>query len=333
VKNTLDKFKKELEGKKILITGGTGMIGREIVNILCDQNCIVKSVSLDDLKLNKKAEYIKGDLSDFKFCLDITNKIDYVFHIAGIKGSVIKTQTMPSSFFVPLIMMNTNILESCRKNNVKKIVYTSSIGAYSSSEVFYEDREKFEKPPMDLFPGWAKRMAELQIETYKIQYKLNNFSIIRPSNVYGPGDNFDDENAMVIPSLMNKIFRGDDPVTIWGDGSAERDFIFSKDCAVGIILACLKGTDGKALNMGSGDGVSIKKLVETLNEIVDFRYKFDTSKSSGYPKRIMNMDKTKKNLNFTPNYSLKEGIKITWEWFVKNNKEYLLRKNYFKDSR
>tara|TARA_B100001057_G_scaffold500829_1_gene618143 strand:+ start:1588 stop:2589 length:1002 start_codon:yes stop_codon:yes gene_type:complete len=333
MKSSLDKYKKDLEGKKVLVTGGTGMIGREIVDKLCKQDCIVTSVSLDDLNLNNKAKYIKGDLSDLNFCLDITNRIDYVFHVAGIKGSIVKTKTMPSSFFVPLIMMNTNVLESCRRNNVKKIVYTSSIGAYSSSDIFYEDEEKFEKPPMDLFPGWAKRMAELQIETYNLQYKHNNFSIIRPSNVYGPGDNFDDENAMVIPSLMNKIFRGDNPVSIWGDGSAERDFIFSKDCAEGIIIACLEGTESKALNMGSGVGVSIKKLVETMKEVIDFNYEFDTTKPSGYPKRIMNMDKTKKNLNFDLHYSLKEGIEITWNWFIKNNKEYLLRKNYFKNEK
>lgn len=331
MKSSLKNYKKDLEDKKVLVTGGTGMIGREIVDQLSEQNCHVTSVSLDELKLNDKSKYIKGDLSDFKFCLDITNGMDYVFHIAGIKGSILKTKTMPSSFFVPLIMMNTNVLEACRRNNVKKIVYTSSIGAYSSSEIFYEDEEKFENPPMDMFPGWAKRMAELQIETYRVQYNLNNFSIIRPSNVYGPGDNFDDENAMVIPSLMNKIFRGDSPVSIWGDGSAERDFIFSKDCARGIILACLKGTNSKALNMGSGEGITIKNLVETLNEIVDFKYKFDTSKPSGYPKRIMNMDKSRKHLNFIPNYSLKEGIKATWDWFMKNNEEYLLRKNYFKN--
>lgn len=331
MKNSLYNYKKDLEGKKVLVTGGTGMIGREIVNLLCEQNCQVTSVSLDDLQLNEKSNYIKGDLSDLKFCLNITGGMDYVFHIAGIKGSIVKTKTMPSSFFVPLIMMNTNVLEACRRNNVKKTVYTSSIGAYSSAEVFYEDKEKFENQPMDMFPGWAKRMAELQIETYKIQYKLQNFSIIRPSNVYGPGDNFDDENAMVIPSLMNKIFRGDNPVIIWGDGSAERDFIFSKDCAKGIILACLKGTCSKALNMGSGEGISIKKLVETLREIVDFKYEFDASKPSGYPKRIMNMNKSRSHLNFVPNYTLKEGLKITWEWFLKNNKEYLLRKNYFKN--
>ena len=103
MKSSLDKYKKDLEGKKVLVTGGTGMIGREIVDKLCKQDCIVTSVSLDDLNLNNKAKYIKGDLSDLNFCLDITNRIDYVFHVAGIKGSIVKTKTMPSSFFVPLI--------------------------------------------------------------------------------------------------------------------------------------------------------------------------------------------------------------------------------------
>ena len=223
-----DDIKSQLKNKRALVTGGTGMIGREVVRILLDNECDVTSVSLDDLSLDDRAKYIKADLSDLNTCLDITKNMDFVFHIAGIKGSIVVTKEMPASFFVPLLMMNTNILEASRRNNVNKILYTSSIGAYAPSEIFIESEDDFSKPPMDMFPGWAKRMAELQIQSYAIQYKMTNFSIVRPSNIYGPGDNFDEENAMVIPSLIARIVRGDDPVNIWGDGMAERDFLHSR---------------------------------------------------------------------------------------------------------
>ena len=99
------------------------------------------------------------------------------------------------------------------------------------SKIFSEKKDNLDKPPMDLFPGWAKRMAELQIKAYQTQYKLKNMSIVRPSNIYGPGDNFDEKNAMVIPSLISKITKAkNNTINVWGDGKAERDFLFSTDC-------------------------------------------------------------------------------------------------------
>lgn len=319
------------ENKKVLVTGGTGLIGRFVVNKLCELNAEVTVVSLDELKLNSKAIYIKGDLTDFEFCKKISKNIDYAFHISGVKGSVKVTIEKPSSFFVPLIMMNTNFLEACRLNKVKRLVYTSSIGAYSSREIFIEDEEDNSKPPMDMYPGWAKRMAEMQILAYKKQYNLNNFFAVRPCNVYGPGDNFDPENAMVIPTLMNRIFKKEDPVVIWGDGSAIRDFAYAEDVADGIILTLIKGT-GKFdfLNLGSGNGYSIKKLVETLCEIHKFNYKFDTTKDSGFPRRIMNIDNAKKILGFNPKYSLKKVLEETWSWYINNSSQTEKRHNYFK---
>ena len=328
------KILSRFSGKKILATGGTGLIGRQIVDILVDAGAKVSVVSLDKLTPNLKTEYIYGDLTDFEFCKKVTKNVNYVFHIAGIKGSIEVTRAKPASFFVPLIMMNTNLLEACRLNKVKKIVYTSSIGAYSPATIFKESTEnnfEFKAPPMDMFPGWAKRMAELQIRAYQIQYGPENFAVVRPCNVYGPGDNFDPQNAMVIPSIISKIARGDDPVIIWGDGSAIRDFLYSKDAAEGIILALYWGTEGKYVNLGSGKGYSIKKLVQTLNKIVDFNYKFDKTKPSGFPKRVMDISIAKKIIKWEPKTPLEDGLKETWQWFIKNKREYLKRKNYFKN--
>ena len=136
---------------------------------------------------------------------------------------------------------------------------------------------------------------------------------------------------MVIPTLMNRIFKKEDPVVIWGDGSAIRDFAYAEDVADGIILTLIKGT-GKFdfLNLGSGNGYSIKKLVETLCEIHKFNYKFDTSKDSGFPRRIMNIDNAKKILGFNPKYSLKKGLEETWSWYINNSSQTEKRHNYFK---
>ena len=243
---TLDFFK----SKNCLVTGGTGMIGREIALILVNAGANVRVISLDKIKIHKKVDHVYGDLTNFEFCKEQTKDMDCVFHVAGIKGSVKVTLEKPASFFVPLLMFNTNVLEAARLNNVQKLVYTSSIGAYSSNEVFVESDDEDQGPPMDMFPGWAKRMAEMQIKAYQIQYGLDDYSIVRPCNVYGPGDNFDPENAMVIPSLMSRIRSREDPMLIWGDGSAIRDFAFSRDVAEGTIQALFYGTKGKYLNLG-----------------------------------------------------------------------------------
>jgi GDP-L-fucose synthase len=319
------------ENTNTLVTGGTGLIGRQIVKMLCDVGANVQIVSLDDVNVEERAEHVYGDLTDFNLCKELTKGMDFVFHLAGIKGSIEVTKSKPAGFFVPLLMFNTNVLEACRLNKVKKVIYTSSIGAYPSAEIFKED-DGNDGPPMDMFPGWAKRMAEMQIEAYKIQYGLKNFSIVRPCNVYGPGDNFDPKNAMVIPTLMYRIFNKEDPVVVWGDGSAVRDFAYSRDVAEGVILALYHGTgDYPFVNLGSGKGYTIKELVETLHGFLDFNYHFDSSKPSGFPRRVMDISLAKKVIEFNPTTSFREGLTETWEWFIGNRNEYLKKKNYFEE--
>lgn len=328
-----DEVLQSFHKRNVLVTGGTGLIGRQIVRMLCEAGANVRSVSLDTIKVHPAAEHIVGDLTDFAFCRTITKDMDYVFHVAGIKGSIEVTKTKPASFFVPLLMFNTNVLEACRVNKVQKVVYTSSIGAYPSAEIFRESGEsETEGPPMDMFPGWAKRMAEMQIRAYKIQYGLDHFAIVRPCNVYGPGDNFDPGNAMVIPSLLYRILQKEDPVVIWGDGSAIRDFAYSEDVAEGVILGLYHGTGAGYVNLGSGIGYSIKELVKTLRSFLTFNYKFDGTKPSGFPKRVMDISLARKMLGYNPTTTLQGGLQKTWEWYIKNQDEHLNRLNYFRGS-
>ena len=326
-----DEVLKSFNGKNCLVTGGTGMIGREIATLLADAGANVRVVSLDRVKVHDKVDHVYGDLTDFAFCREQTKDMDCVFHVAGIKGSIKVTVDNPASFFVPLLMFNTNVLEASRINKVPKLVYTSSIGAYSAAEVFVESEEEDQGPPMDMYPGWAKRMAEMQIQAYRTQYDLKDYSIVRPCNVYGPGDNFDPENAMVIPTLMSRIYNGEDPVVVWGDGSAIRDFAYTRDVAEGTILALHHGTGGRYVNLGSGVGVSIKELVETLHSFLGFNYQFDTSKPSGFPRRIMDVSLARDLIEYNPSTTLRDGLESTWKWFLENQDEFKYKKNYFSE--
>lgn len=316
------------KGKKILVTGGTGMIGRQVVDILAEAGAMIKIVSLDKLKVSKEAEHVFGDLTDFNFCKKICKNMDFVFHIAGIGASVKAAEKYIASHFTPMLMMNTNILEACRLAGVKKVVYTSSVGAYAPAEIFKESEYRLDSAPMD-FAGWAKRMAEAQIAAYKAQYGLNNFAVVRPSNVYGPGDNFDPKNSLVIPSLMYRIYHKENPLVIWGDGTAIRDFVFSRDVAEGIILALYYGTPSGFVNLGSGHPCTVKDVVDTLHSFLDFNHVFDPSKPTGVKKRIMDISLARETIHYSPSTSLRDGLKTTWDWFVKNPDAHNQKMNYF----
>lgn len=315
-----------------LVTGGTGLIGRQVVDLLCGAGAHVRIASLDSLIVDDRAEHLKADLTVPSVCRQVVQDMDYVFHLAGIKGSIEVTKAKPASFLVPMLLFNTNTLEAARKAKVRGLVYTSSIGAYSSAEVFSENQDQ-SGPPMDMFPGWSKRIAEKQIEAYRIQYGLKSFSVVRPCNVYGPGDNFDPDNAMVIPTLMHRIRSGESPVIVWGDGSAVRDFAYSQDIAEGVLLAMRHGTgDHPFLNLGSGVGISIRQLVECLQEFLDFEPFFDTSKPSGFPRRVMDITLARKVIGYNPTTPLVVGLKSTWEWFLGHGDEFKRKKNYFTEA-
>lgn len=316
--------------KNVLVTGGTGMIGRQVVDILVGAGANIKIVSLDKIKVNDKAEHIFGDLTDINFCKEICKDIDFVFHIAGAGASAKSAVTRIATNFVPMLMMNAAVLEACRLNKVKKIVFTSTVGAYSNAEVFRESEYRLDSIPMD-FGSWAKRMAEAQIYAYKVEHGLENFSIVRPSSVYGPGDNFSPENSLVIPSLMYRIYNKENPVVVWGDGSAIRDFVYSQDVAEGIILALYYGTHAGFVNLGSGKAYTIKELVETLRSFLDFNYMFDLSKPTGAKKRAMDISLAKELIHYDPTTDLLDGLKKTWEWFIEHPDEHALKMNYFRN--
>lgn len=324
---------KSFYGKNILVTGGTGLIGRQIVDLLCAAGAHVKVVSLDKVGIHPNTEHLYGDLTNFEFCKESTHDMDFVFHVAGVKGSIEVSKTKIASHFIPTLMMNTNVLEACRINKVRKVVYTSSIGAYTNAAIFKEPEQfdgTYEGPPMD-FASWAKRMGELQIYAYNVQYHLENFSIVRPCNVYGPGDNFDPKSAMVIPALISRIYHHENPLVVWGDGSAVRDFAFSRDVAEGVMLALYHGTKSHFVNLGSGKGYAIQELVETLHSFLDFTYTFDATKPSGAPKKVMDITLARQLIDYNPTTSLLEGLKQTWHWFVEHPGEHLKKINYFAD--
>ena len=319
--------------KRILVTGGTGLIGTPLVKMLLEKGAEVTVVSLDqNLKKIKDYKFLKLDLREFSNCMKACKNQDYVFHLAGVKGSPLMTKLKPASFLVPTVSFTFNMMEAARRSNVERFLLTSSIGVYSPSRIFKEESVwKTFPSENDKFAGWAKRLCELQAEAYKVQYKSSNISIVRPANVYGPNDNFDIDNAMVIPSLINKISTSKKVLKVWGDGSAIRDFIYADDVASGM-LKILEKQISYPVNLGSGNGVSILNLVNNIKD--NFKEKkikiiWQKDKPSGDKVRLMDTTKAQK-IGFKPVIPLSEGLRRTIDWYKRNSNNFK-KYNSFKE--
>ena len=308
------------KNKKVLVAGGTGLMGVPLVELLVELGAKVRIASLDDAsRAHPEAEFMHVDLKNIENCLKVCDGMDFVFNLLGVKGSPAATASKPASFFVPTILMATNLMEAARLKEVDGFLGCSSICVYPPSDVLYEDDAwKGFPSEKDKFAGWAKRMGELQAEAFKIQYGWDRIAIVRPANTYGPYDSFAKESAMVVPSLIRRAVDGENPFRIWGDGSAVRDFIHAKDIARGMILAAEKMI-GQAINLGSGTRVTIKELVEIIVSHLDVKPEviWDTSKPTGDQCRVMDLSGAR-SIGFEPKISLKQGIKEVMDWYKAN---------------
>lgn len=291
-----------------------------LVEMLLGENARVRVASLDDpAAAHPESEFLRVDLTDFANCIETCRGVDYVFNLLCVKGSPAVTILRPASFLVPHLRFNTNLMEAARQCEVKGFLFTSSLAVYSPAAVFRED-DVWETFPSenDRFAGWAKRMGELQAEACRIEYGWGDIAIARPANIYGPNDNFDLENAMVIPSLIKRAVDGENPLRVWGDGTQRRDFLHAKDAAAGL-LAVAKSEERRPVNIGSGRGISIAELVEVIVKNLPSppRVEWDTSKPAGDRERVLDVSRASA-IGFEPSVRLEEGIASTMEWYRNN---------------
>ena len=324
--------------KVVLVTGATGMIGRSVIDQLIGNTKKIIAVSLDaepaewkESKYTGQIEFANVDLREFSQCRKIMHGVDLVVHLAGVKGSPKLTLEQPASFFTNTLMFNLNVMESARRAGVEQFLYTSSIGVYApAKEFFEEDVENSFPSENDKFAGYAKRMGELQVEALEIEYGWKAATIVRPANVYGPNDNFDPATGMVIPSLIGRIASGENPLNVWGDGSAIRDFIYVEDVAKAM-LHLLSGKIRGPINLGSGRGRSIKELVLILQKYEpNLTIQWQSDGHVGDNTRVMNINKLMDS-GFTPEISLEVGIRKTLDWFKSDRGNTNFRYNAFKE--
>ena len=305
-----------MKNKSALIIGGMGMVGRQLTK-LCSkvygEVCVVdKYYNLPiQQDLPKGVEYRQADLT-FKSTVSVVADFDHVYHLAGKKGSPDTAKNSPAEY-LPMLQFDTNVIEAIGYYQPEWFLYTSSIGVYPPMEIYEEDKVWHKVPSEnDKVPGYIKRMGELSCYAIRATYGYENISIVRPANIYGPHDNFG-ENSMVIPSLIKKGVE-DDEINVWGDGTPIRDFIYSEDVARGM-LHMVENGHNDTVNLGSGEGVKISDIANTIGKYFDKEVKYDKSKPNGDMKRLMSMRRAHE-LGFNSRVKLKDGIEKTIEWYL-----------------
>jgi len=290
-----------MTNKSALVIGANGMVGTALMKVLGRSKTYFKIKGVDietDMTIKSNTEIIKD--------------YDHIYHLAGKKGSPQTAKERPADY-LPMLQFDANIIEAVGKYKPEWFLYTSSIGVYPPMEVYEEDKVWHEVPSEnDKIPGYIKRMGELGCYAIRATYGYENISIVRPANIYGPNDNFG-KNSMVIPALIKKGHE-DDVINVWGDGSPTRDFIYCEDVARGM-LHMVENKVNDTVNLGSGEGVKISDIANTIGRHFDKEVKYDKSKPNGDMKRLMSM-KRANDYGFKPTTSLDGGIQKTIDWYL-----------------
>ena len=304
--------------KKVVVTGSNGFLGKYVVEEL-------RNRGVEKLELPNSKEY---DLRRQENCEEIVKDSDIVFHVAGMVGGINFMKKNPAHVFYDNLTMGTHIIEESKNAGIEKLILVGTVCSYPKfATIPFKEDQIWEGYPEETNAsyGLAKKMQLVQSDAYRQQYNFNSICVI-PTNMYGPTDNFSDDTSHVIPAIIKKIFdaiqQDSKEVSLWGDGSPTRDFLFVKDTARGIVLAAEKYNESEPINLGSETEISIRELAGMIGELMNFHgeIKWDKTKPNGQPRRCVSNNRARELLGFKPEISIKEGLTRTIEWFSKQQK-------------
>lgn len=307
-------------GKKILITGGAGFFGSQVVSRL-----LKNGASIDNILVPRSKE---TDLRQWDNCVRVVKNRDIVIHLAAKVGGIGYNQAYPADLFYDNAIMGIQLMEAARQENVGKCVVAGTICAYPKfTPVPFKEDNLWEGYPEETNApyGLAKKMLLVQSQAYRAQYGFNSIYLL-PVNLYGPGDNFNPESSHVIPALIKKFTeakqKGDPFVEVWGTGAASREFLYVDDAARGLVLAAERYNKPDPVNLGSGMEITIQDLVMLISELTGYHGEihWDRTKPDGQPKRCLDVSRAKKEFGFEAAMPFREGLKRTVEWYLQHNK-------------
>lgn len=311
------------ENQRVLVTGGAGFIGSNLARQLSEAGARVRT-TLHIRNPNDpiaEAEYASADLQALDACREVVKDMDYVFMCAAnTQGAAVMTGT-PMAHVTPNVVMNTYMLEACHQAGVKKFAFLSSGAAYPDTGARpVSEPEMFSGEPADVyFPvAWMKRYGEILCRTYAEHIDPPMpCVVVRPSNVYGPGDKFDPNTSHVTASLIRRVAERETPMEIWGTGNDIRDLIYIDDFIDGLLAAFARPEAYLEVNICAGTGVSVKQILQTALDVDGFsnaEIRFDSTKPSTAPVRLFDGSLAKELLEFEPKIELSEGLRRTIEW-------------------
>ena len=301
--------------KKVVVTGGAGFLGKEVVWQLKLKGCTRITVPrskdcdlCDPLAIKKLLAKAKPDM---------------IIHLAAVVGGIGANRENPGKFFYENLMMGVQLIEQARLHQVPKVVAIGTICAYPKfcPVPFKEDTIWDGYPEETNAPyGLAKKMLLVQSQAYRQQYGYNSIYLL-PVNLYGPHDNFDPSSSHVIPALIRKCIeakeRGDKEIVVWGTGKATREFLYVDDAARGIILASEKYNSSEPVNLGAGFEITIKDLVKLIVKLTGFKGNvvWDATKPDGQPRRCLDTSLARKAFGFQAKVKFEQGLKKTIQWY------------------
>ena len=295
---------------RVYVAGNTGLVGSAIVRMLHWKGYT------NILSSPSKSWDLRNQMDVERFFR--VNEPEYVYLAAAKVGGIGANAYYPGHFIYDNLMIQTNVIHAARKFGVKKLLFLGSSCIYPkfAEQPITEDQllGGYLEPSNDAY-AIAKIAGIKMCQAYRKQYGFNAISLM-PTNLYGPNDNYDLDSSHVLPAMIRKFHEAKDKVTLWGDGSAMREFLYVDDLAEAAFKCMLRYDSEDIINVGTGKDITIKDLAETIADVVGFKGEvvWDTSKPNGTPRKVLNVDKIK-SLGWEPKVSLREGIKKTYELY------------------
>lgn len=309
------------QDKKVLVAGGTGLIGSHLIEELLKRGAQVRSTlhAKQPLIRDERVEYVQCDLTKREDCSAVVKDTDFVFLCAANTSGAAVMAKNPIVHVTTNLLINSQVLEAACLAGVERLLFVSSTTVYPAVQYAVKEEEAFVGDPHESYlgVGWMKRYIEKLAQFYCQRYGMK-IALVRPTNAYGPYDKFDFETSHVLPALIRRAVQKENPFEVWGDGTAVRDFIYVTDLVEGLLAALEHCANGDAINMGSSRPVSIKEAVEITLKLTghaDAKVVYDASKPTTIPVRIVDSTKAKTLLNFQPQVSFEEGMRRTIEWY------------------
>jgi len=311
------------QGKKVVVTGGSGFLGSNYLEALVKRGAIVKTHThkRSIQTMQDSVEVIEScDLTVLDDVIKLTEGADYVIHCGG---NIAHPSTVPTDIQISIQNINVlgNVLDACNKNGVKKFLDLNSSTGYPDRRYPITEDEFWDEEPFRAYYGygWMRRYREKLME-HVSRFSSLNIMLTRGTAIFGPYDNFDTKTCHVVPALINRVLTNENPFLVWGSPDVVRDFLYVEDVINATLLVLEKGVPMRPYNIGSGEPITIGQILQSILKVTGKNPEivWDNSKPTTIPFRLVSTERLKNEIGFTPEFTFDEGIEKTVNWYKEN---------------